>query len=343
MQVVYSPGHARHRPQLYFKEGSFHEHPESPARAEAIAAALGKAGHPIQPPEDYGPAPRAAVHTPAYLQFLESAHARWRQAGFGSAEVVPNIHPGRHMAGLPSGLVGQVGYFAADLSSPIGAESWPAACAGADVALHATRLVLDGADAAYALCRPPGHHAFADSAGGFCFLNNLAIAAQFALGRVRRVATLDVDVHHGNGTQGIFYARSEVLTVSLHCDPDDFYPFFAGYAHERGEGPGRGANANFPLPRGTGDNAYLDALERALGLLRAAAPEVLFVSLGLDGYEGDPFKGFRITTAGFGRIARAIGELGLPTVLVQEGGYNVEDLGKNVDSFLKGFEAARGA
>ncbi|MDJ0947975.1 MAG: histone deacetylase family protein [Alphaproteobacteria bacterium] len=342
MQVVYSEDHRRHDPKTYFRGGGFHEHPEMPARADNIAAALSAAGYDILPPEDFGPGPRAAVHTPEYLHFLETIVERWRADGFTSEEVVPNVHPGRHMAGLPEGTVGQLGYFTTDMSAPIGPETWQAARTASDVTLTATRRVLDGAREAYALCRPPGHHAFADQAGGFCFLNNIAIAAQYARDHgAARAAIVDVDVHHGNGTQGIFYRRGDVLTVSLHCDPTNFYPFFAGYGHERGEDAGRGVNANFPLPRGTGDNAYLVALDEALALVRSFAPEILFVALGLDGYEKDPFEGFRITTAGFGRIAQALGELGLPTVLVQEGGYNCADLGRNVESFLTGFAEGR--
>ncbi len=206
--------------------------------------------------------------------------------------------------------------------------------------MHAARLVRDGADAAYALCRPPGHHAYADMAGGFCFLNNTAIAAQDLVATGRRVAILDVDVHHGNGTQGIFYRRADVLTVSLHADPLRFYPFFWGYAAERGEGEGLGANLNIPLPRGTGDAAYLEALARAMRRIRAFAPDALVVALGLDAHEGDPFKGLAITTGGFGRIGAAVRGLGLPTVLVQEGGYLSDDLGANLAAFLQGFSNA---
>ena len=339
MQVVYSDAHLGHDPQLYFRGGTFHDHPEKPERAERIVTALRAAGHDILPPVEHGAAPRAAIHTPEYLGFLETIHERWTASGQGADEVIPNIHPGRNMAGRPTGVLGQVGWHTADLSSPIGAGTWRAACASADIALTATGLVLDGAPHAYALSRPPGHHAFADSTGGFCFLNNIAIAAQHATGRGRRPAIVDIDVHHGNGTQGIFWRRADVLTVSLHCDPADFYPFFAGYGAERGEGPGAGYNANFPLPPGTGDNAFLDALGEALDAVRRFAPDILFVALGLDAYENDPFAGFRISTPGFARIARALGETGLPTVLVQEGGYNREDLPKNITSFLDGFLA----
>ncbi len=297
----------------------------------------------LDAPRDFGPAPRAAVHSADYLRFLETVHGRWVDAGMTSEHVFGNVHPGRHMSGLPGNLLGQVGYYTADLACPIGPGTWTAVCAAANVALTAASHVLEGAPQAYAVCRPPGHHAFDDAAGGFCFLNNVAIAAQSAVAQGRRPAIVDMDLHAGNGTQGIFYRRGDVLTVSLHRDPDDYYPYFAGYAEERGEGDGAGTHLNLPLPEGTGDNAYLAALDDALQAVRAWAPDILFVSVGLDGYEHDPLEGFKLTTVGFARIAQALGELGLPTVLVQEGGYNVPDIGANIVSFLDGFMAGRGA
>lgn len=195
---------------------------------------------------------------------------------------------------------------------------------------------------AYALCRPPGHHAFADVAGGFCFINNSAVAAQVLRKNAACVAILDVDLHHGNGTQGIFYARSDVLTVSLHADPVRFYPFFWGHADERGEGAGLGYNLNLPLPRKSGDAAFLEALGTAFRRIRAFAPEALVVALGLDAFEGDPFGGLSVTTPGFSRIGEAIAGLGLPTVIVQEGGYLCEALGDNLTAFLTGFGGKKG-
>lgn len=341
MKAIYSDIHLQHAPGFYFKAGGMHDHPEKPERAEAVVTVLREKDFEIAPPQTFGAGPRAAVHSPEYLSFLETVHSRWMDIEPDSREVVPNIHPGRHMSSMPEGLVGQIGYFTADMSSPIGPDTWKAACVGADVALTATQEVLDGADSAYALCRPPGHHAFPDMAGGFCFLNNVAIAAEYAVARGHRPAIVDVDVHAGNGTQGVFFDRADVLTISLHCDPADFYPFFAGHAHERGDGPGLGRNLNLPLPRGTGDNAYLASLDHALQTVKSFGADILFVALGLDGYEKDPFEGFKITTPGFARIARALGEVGLPTVIVQEGGYNCEDLGANVASFLGGFQSVR--
>jgi len=196
-------------------------------------------------------------------------------------------------------------------------------------------------DAAYALCRPPGHHAYRDLAGGFCFLNNSAIAAAHLRLKHERVAVLDVDVHHGNGTQGIFYERGDVLTVSIHADPNSFYPFVWGYAHERGAGPGLGTNLNIPLPIGTGDDGYLQALWKAQAMIAAFAPAALVVALGLDASEHDPLAGLAVTTDGFRRIGHAIARLKLPTVFVQEGGYLSDSLGVNLTPVLAGLEAAR--
>jgi acetoin utilization deacetylase AcuC-like enzyme len=202
-------------------------------------------------------------------------------------------------------------------------------------------LALDGEDAAYALCRPPGHHAYRDLAGGFCFLNNSAIAAAHLRLKHERVAILDVDVHHGNGTQGIFYERGDVLTVSIHADPASFYPFVWGYAHERGAGAGLGANLNIPLPIGTGDEGYLQALGTAKAMIEAFAPGALVIALGLDASEHDPLAGLAVTTNGFRRVGQAIAALKLPTVFVQEGGYLSDILGMNLTAALAGFEEGR--
>ena len=206
--------------------------------------------------------------------------------------MIPNIHPDRRDFAYPASAVGQAGYHMADTACPISAETWHSVYWSAQTAAHAARLVLDGEPAVYALSRPPGHHAFADLAGGFCFVNNTAVAAQtLRNGGHERVAILDVDLHHGNGTQGIFYARSDVLTVSIHADPVRFYPFFWGHASERGEGPGLGYNLNLPLPRHSGDDVFLDALDAAITRIRSFAPGALVVASGLDPFEGDPFGG----------------------------------------------------
>ena len=212
-----------------------------------------------------------------------------------------------------------------------------------EVAATAADLVLAGTREAYALCRPPGHHAFADMAGGFCFLNNSAVAAQHLRSNHARVAVLDVDVHHGNGTQGIFYERADVLTVSIHADPANYYPYFWGHAHEQGTGKGQGHNLNLPLPLGSADAPWLEAGDTALARIRAFAPTALVVALGLDASESDPLQGLKVTGAGFHAMAAKIARLGLPTVLVQEGGYLGDDLGRNLVQFLAGFEKERNA
>ena len=344
MQIVYSEAHREHHPRHFLVSGAPRPSPEVPDRAHVLLEAAVAAGHALTNPEPCSRGQIAAVHTAEYLDFLEHAAERWARIEGASEEVVPNIHPngrtfGPGLGGYPASVVGQAGYHLADTACPISAGTWPAARAAASTAVHAARLVHEGAPYAYALCRPPGHHAFADMAGGFCFLNNSAIAAQALVHAGLRVAILDVDVHHGNGTQGIFYERDDVLTVSLHSDPIRFYPFFWGYAEERGAGRGLGANLNIPLPRDTGDEGYLKALDKALRRVAAFAPDLLVVALGLDAHESDPLQGLLITTAGFERIGRALGALALPSLLVQEGGYLTEQLGANLVSFLKGFEA----
>ena len=344
MLVVHTEAQRRHHPRFFIARGRVRPCPEVPERAERLLAAVRRAGHRVVAPEEYGPEPRATVHTARYLAFLEGAHRRWSELPDASPEIVPNVHPGPYMDAYPEGVVGQAGWHQADTACPIGAHTFEAACAAADAAVHAAELVLGGvAPFAYALCRPPGHHAYADRAGGFCFLNNSAIAAERLVRRTGggRVAVLDVDVHHGNGTQGIFYDRGDVLTVSIHGDPGAFYPYFCGYAGERGAGAGEGANLNLPLPEGTGDAGYMVALDEALAAVRAFRPAALVVALGLDAFHGDPLAFLRVTTPGFGEMGRRIAALGLPTVVVQEGGYVCDALGDNLAGFLAGFEAGR--
>lgn len=340
MQLVFSERQLEHRPGGFLVRGVRRPAAEQPERALRLREAATKAGHKVVAPADHGPAPREAVHSGRYLRFLETAHARWSALEGAAEEVIPNIHPNALHASYPEAIVGQAGWHMVDMAAPIMKTTWPAVVASADSALHAARLVAAGAPAAYALCRPPGHHAFADQGGGFCYLNNGAIAAADLRRQAARVAILDVDVHHGNGTQGIFYARDDVLTVSIHADPTNYYPFFWGYGGERGEGEGEGANLNLPLALGAGMKEYRPALAAALDRIRAFDPACLVLALGLDAYEGDPLSGLRIPTEGFGEIAQAIAKLGLPTVLVQEGGYLSEALGRNLVTFLDGFEAA---
>jgi acetoin utilization deacetylase AcuC-like enzyme len=253
MYVIFAEEQLRHDPKHFLSSGAPQPNPEVPERAERLLVAARKAGLERIVPDDYGTGPIAAVHSPEYLQFLEHIFRRWGYIEGASAEVVPNIHPDRRDGAYPASAVGQAGFHMADTGCPIAADTWHSARVSAHTAVHGAQLLLDGEDAAYALCRPPGHHAARDFAAGFCYLNNAAIAAQKLRTRFARVAVLDIDVHHGNGTQDIFYARPDVLTVSLHADPLRFYPFFWGHSAERGAGDGLGYNLNLPLPRGTAD------------------------------------------------------------------------------------------
>ncbi|MBI1774588.1 MAG: histone deacetylase family protein [Proteobacteria bacterium] len=342
MQIFFSPTQQRHAPKTFLLRGRLVESPERAERADALLAAARSAGHEVVQPRSFPRDAVAAVHRADYLAFLETGYSAWSGLPNAAPEITPNIHPNRHMSRRPHGIVGLAGWYLADTGTPIGPETWVASLAAADTALAACEAVMAGAPVAYALCRPPGHHAYADMAGGFCFLNNAAIAAEHARRRRDRVAILDVDVHHGNGTQGIFYERADVLFASLHGDPAGFYPFYAGYAEETGAGPGAGFTMNLPLAHGSGDEVYMQALARALGRIRSYAPGLLVVSLGLDASEADPLGVLKISTTGFERIAGAIAGLGLPTVLVQEGGYLSSVLGANLAAFLAGFEAAGG-
>lgn len=341
MRAFYSEEQAGHDPQTFMVAGRFVQAEEQPERAERLIAGGKAAGMSFEQPAAFGMAEIAAVHTPGYLRFLETIHAQWSEMPHAAPEVIPNQHLDRSLGGIPTSPTGLACYYQADAACPIGPDTWAAARAAAWSAVAATRAVMGGEDAAYALSRPPGHHAYADLAGGFCFLNNSAIAAQMLRGVHDRVAVLDVDVHHGNGTQGIFYQRADVLTVSIHSDPTVYYPFSCGYAHERGAEQGLHYNRNLPLAKTTGDADYMAALEDALATVRAYAPGALVLALGLDAHENDPLKGMQVTTGGFERIGRAVAGLGLPTVIVQEGGYLSEDLMHNLTAFMTGYQAGQ--
>jgi len=337
MKVIFSAAQNKHYPKYFLSSGAPQPNPEVPQRADLLLAAALKSGLTQTVPPDYGLDPLAQVHTPEYLQFLKNIVRRWSYIDGAAEEVIPNVHPDRRSAAYPASAVGQAGYHMLDTGCPISGETWNSALVSAHAAVYGAQLLIEGDAACYALARPPGHHAGRDYAAGFCYLNNAAAAAQKLRSRFDRIAVLDIDVHHGNGTQDIFYQRADVLTVSIHADPQRFYPFFWGHAGERGEGAGLGYNLNLPLPRRTGDEGYLKALQKALMRVDAYSPQALVVALGLDAYEDDPFQGLAITTAGFGKIAAEIHGLGLPTLVVQEGGYLCDALGDNLASFLEPF------
>jgi acetoin utilization deacetylase AcuC-like enzyme len=339
MPVVAGDAHRGHDPPFEVNYGEVvrpvYERPE---RAERLRDALAAAGHPLVAPVPHGPGPVLAVHSPALVGFLEQAWPAWRAAGGPEVLIPDSFAIGRLARGGgrdPGGGIGRAGWFCFDTATPLVAGSFAAALAAADAALTAADLVAAGEPAAYALCRPPGHHAGPGYYGGFCLLNNAAIAARRLAG-LGRVAVVDVDFHHGNGTQDIFWEDAEVLYVSLHGDPAVHYPFFTGAADETGGGPGEGSTRNLPLPDGTGDDDYLAALAEAMAAVDAFAPAFLVVSAGFDTFEDDPIGAFRVTTAGYARIGAALAAAGRPLVVVQEGGYAVEALGANALALMRG-------
>jgi acetoin utilization deacetylase AcuC-like enzyme len=276
-----------------------------------------------------------AVHSGAYLDFLADAWQRRAEFDPETDELLTTHFARPHMQRRPEGLVGLLGYYTADTSTPIRAGTWSAVYGSAQAAITAADTAMEHGRA-YALCRPPGHHAYAESAGGFCYVNNTAVAAQ----RLRtsldeRVAILDIDVHHGNGTQGIFYHRSDVLTVSVHADTSNYFPFYSGYADEIGEGAGKGFNLNLPLAHGSGDAVFVAAIQRALERIASFEPRALTVALGLDASEHDPIGALKVTTQGFAAAGQAIGSLRVPIVAVQEGGYLCPALPVNLVAFLR--------
>jgi acetoin utilization deacetylase AcuC-like enzyme len=337
VKVIYNAEQYRHAPSTFVYRGAVTESKELPARADMLLASVRECGFDIMEARDCGIGPARAVHSRRYLAFLENGHAAWRTLPGASAEIVPNVHPTTARCGYPASIVGRAGFHLSDLASPVNEGTWPAALGGSHAACHAAELVLGGERAAYVLTRPPGHHAGRERAGGFCYINNTAVAAQCLRSSARRVAILDIDVHHGNGTQEIFYRRDDVLHVSVHADPAQFYPFFSGYASESGAGRGRGFNVNMPLPLGTGDEDYCDALAHACARVKAFQPDALVVALGLDTYIGDPLRAFDVTSSGFRAIGRTIGSLRMPTVIVQEGGYLAPELGENLKLVLQAF------
>jgi acetoin utilization deacetylase AcuC-like enzyme len=314
---------------------------EVPVRAEALLAAATAAGHTVATPRDHGLAPIERIHEIGYLRFLAEGYGRWTREGGSGPALRPGAFAVRHLGRLPRSAGGQAGYYLATLSAPLLPATWSVAVRSAHAAIEGADTILHGERLAYALCRPPGHHACTDLAGGFCYLNNAALAAQRLIdGGSGRVAILDFDVHHGNGTQQIFYERDDVHYVSVHGDPAALYPFYAGYADETGTGAGLGANLNLPLPPGTGDDGFVAAVRYGLEAIVAKNPAILIVSLGFDAHAGDPTANLAASAEGFLAVGRLIAEAGLPTLLVQEGGYIVDRLAANLTSFLSGLGAA---
>ncbi|MDI4631799.1 histone deacetylase family protein [Pelomonas sp. V22] len=346
MRTVYNQRHAAHAATHEFFRGRLVPAFEVPARADYVlqavqAAQLGE----ILSPFDHGIAPLERVHAPAYLRFVQGAHAEWRSLG-GEGDAFPAVWPVRSLRSdvEPASFAARMGLYSMDSGTPLTAGSWEASYWGAQAALTGLDLALGDEGSAYVLTRPPGHHAGADFFGGYCFINNAAVAAQAARDRgMARVAILDVDYHHGNGTQAIFYERSDVFYASVHGDPSTEFPFFLGHADERGAGAGLGFNANYPLSAGASNEAWFAALEGALAQVAGFAPELLIVSLGVDTYVEDPISHFKLDRPEFAQLGRRIAAFGATkTLFLQEGGYATEAIGHNVVAVLRGFEEGQG-
>jgi acetoin utilization deacetylase AcuC-like enzyme len=340
MKTFYSPVHREHAPKQEFEQGRLAPAVEIPERVERVRARIAerKLG-PTLAPSAFDDAAITRVHDGEFVSFLAGAHAEWRaRYGDDAADAIPSCWPSRGMREARRGdIESRLGTYSFDTATPITKGTWSAARAGVDVALSAVEVVAAGEHSAFALTRPPGHHASRDVFGGYCYLNNVAIAAQWLSDRGLRPAILDVDYHHGNGTQEIFYGRSDVLFASLHADPATDYPHFSGFADERGDGTGEDATLNLPMPRETAWSGYAEALTRASGAIDSFGADILLVSLGLDTYEYDPISFFRIRTEDYLRMGAAIAKLGKPTLFVFEGGYHVEALAENTTNVLEGF------
>ncbi len=352
MKIFYSEAHRAHYPPFeIFEGGKRVPYLENPDRMDRILTALKKTvWAEIVEPTDFGLSPIHAVHDKDYITFLASCWTEWLDsdpevaASPESHAFLPATFALRRKTRVPSTLLGKAGYYMMDLSACIVAGTYNAALASANCALSAAQFILEGPSSAvrrpssaFALCRPPGHHAGRDYAAGYCFINNASVVANW-LSSKGKVALLDIDYHAGNGTQDIFYDRNDVLTLSIHGDPDYEYPHYIGFADETGAGSGIGFHKNFPLPKGINDSHYLSTLDEALDRIRAFAPKYLVLSTGMDTFDGDPLGKFHVTRTGFRAIGKRIASLKFPTAVIMEGGYANAELGENVVSLLENFK-----
>jgi acetoin utilization deacetylase AcuC-like enzyme len=340
MITVYSDKHRLQHGRGELNDGQIMPCFEKPNRADAILARVKSENlGPIIEPYEFSYEPILSVHTKDYFEFLQKAWDQWELI-HGDIDAFPLVWPVRGLRQIcPEHIDGKISFYAMDAGTPITSGTFEAVTTTAKVALTAQKLIADGENATFALCRPPGHHASKDVYGGYCFLNNAAIAAQaFIEQGCKKIAILDIDYHHGNGTQDIFYARNDVMFVSIHADPIVEFPYFLGYADEKGVGAGLGFNHNFPLPFGTEQQKWFEALSSALKLIEDYAPDALVISLGVDTFEGDPISEFKLKTADYTTIGINIAQLKLPTLFVMEGGYDVDEIGVNTVNVLSGFD-----
>ncbi len=341
MITVHADDHKLHCGLLDPRGDQWGPSAECPERANNVLQAIREQNFgTLMEPKHFEESKYTRIHAPDYVRFLQDVWPAWQQSDEKGANARPDTFVGAGMRRADTECIaGKLGRYSFDSTSPFVEGSWQAIRTSANIALTGADLLRSGALHAFALCRPPGHHATVDYCGGYCYLNNTALATQSLLdGGAKKIAVLDVDYHHGNGTQTIFYERNDVLTISLHADPSLEYPFFLGYADEPGEAAGHGFNINYPLPFGTHWEQYAVALADAISEVRRFEPDALVVPLGLDTFAGDPTTNFGIETEDFTRMGREIASLGLQTLVVLEGGYSVEHIGNNTVSFLAGLE-----
>jgi acetoin utilization deacetylase AcuC-like enzyme len=340
MKTVFSEEHRRHFGTYELIDGRFVTPFECPQRMDYIMQQVAAAGFgEVIAPRDFGLDPIARVHAADYIDFMRTAHDRWKKI-HGDTDALPICWPSRTLRQkCPTEIDGILSYYSFDAGTPITAGTWSAITASINVALTGADFIMQGENSVFSVCRPPGHHAAKDLYGGYCFFNNAAVASQALLDRgAEKVAILDIDYHHGNGTQSIFYDRDDVLYVSLHGDPRQEFPYFLGYDDETGAGKGEGYNLNLPMPWGTEGRDYLSSLAKGLFRIRDFAPDVLVVSLGVDTFEKDPISKFRLKSEHFPIMGSKIAEkISCPCLFVMEGGYAVAEIGVNTVGLLTGF------
>lgn len=339
MKIFYSDDHRLHFPKGEIYGGEMVVPFERPERMDYVLDRLKTVGlTDIGGPGEIDMGPVSTIHDADFLEFLETAHHEWKAAGFGG-DVIAVSYPARRMQQrVPNYIDGKAGYYCLAMETSIAEGTWKAALSSCAVAQSAQRAVAAGDRTAFAMCRPPGHHASSDQYGGYCFLNNAAITAQmFRDNGAQRVAILDIDFHHGNGTQDIFYQRGDVLFCSLHGEPENAFPYFLGFADEKGVGEGEGHNVNYPMPEGTPYDVWSVALQDAISRIQAYGPDALVISLGVDTFKEDPISFFKLESDDYLTCGSAIAGLNLPTVFVMEGGYAIKEVGVNTVNVLQGF------
>jgi acetoin utilization deacetylase AcuC-like enzyme len=349
MKLFFSSRQLAHQPRQYMINGRITDPLENPSRAQALIKVLTQLGLTEATTGDSGPDPILAVHADHYVEFLRTAYDRFMLLPNHGPEVLPNVNAyqgaGQDYAlrqkPKPSGVLGQAGWYINGLSCAMMESTYASAYASAQTAVFAANALLNGDDAAFALCRPPGHHAYADRAAGFCYFNNAAIVAQHLRQKHERVAIIDFDTHHGDGTQAIFYTRDDVFFGSVHTDPSDYYPHYSGYADETGAGAGSGANLNLPLAEGSGDDAFIEANRKLAAAVADHGATALVLSAGWDAHHEDPLSKLAVTTEAYAEIGTLWGAVGLPTVIVQEGGYSLSAVSEAAPRFMAAYQAGR--